>query len=358
MAVFSLFALLAVRKQPALALRVVSYALVFLVLPLGAFLLWKKYYFGFFLPNAFHIKAAGTQLFSVEGIRSVYFFYRSEIVLVIAAVASLFLRDHRTPRLAGLTALTLLGFFTVFYLHVETLMDFYGRFMYPMAPFLYFLALPLVIKGTSMLLAWVQGPRRWMKVPAAIGLLVLVAFFPDPYNIRSSVENAFRRTPNIPGRHHEGEKETLIGKKLREYPAIRNVRLAFGDAGKIPYFSGAKVLDVVGLNDSYISREKDFGKLVDYFFERKPDLVIHPSQVRSRTWLRHGHGPLGNYDRWSSDPRWLDYQYAGTVITNIYFLEFFVRKDSPHYPSLGEYIRDNIAEHQWPRFPHPLGTSR
>ena len=150
--------------------------------------------------------------------------------------------------------------------------------------------------------------------------------------------------------------EQRVAQALARFPGIANVKIAFGDAGVIPDDTGARWLDVVGLNDSYLARVRDRGRAVDYFFGWSPDLVIQPGSQES-SWIRHGHGPLGDYLSWAHDPRWDGYQYAGTTRTGArYDLQYFVRKSGPFKTQLEQFLRAEVVDGWYEPFPLPIGT--
>jgi hypothetical protein len=153
------------------------------------------------------------------------------------------------------------------------------------------------------------------------------------------------------------QKEYRIAKVLARFPQIKEVRIAFADSGVIPYYSGAIWLDVAGLNDGFIAKTRDKNALVDYFFDWSPDLVIHPGRA-GPSWLQDGHGPLGDYLSWSSDPRWNEYEYVGTsnIKDTYYDLQYFVKKSSRLRDPLEGFLKAYVVDGWYDPFPLPLGT--
>jgi hypothetical protein len=149
-------------------------------------------------------------------------------------------------------------------------------------------------------------------------------------------------------------KEYIMAKRLSSYPGIKDVSIALADAGVIPYFTEAEVLDYVGLNDPFIARERDRKKLVDYFFSKRPVVVIL-SGDNDLNWITYGHGPLGNLTTWISDPRWDGYDYAGTVFTDAYNLHFYIRKNYAGFKDISTFIKKNVAEKVY-KYPLLTGT--
>jgi len=330
-------------------------ALTFL-LPLAVYLVWKYLHFGDILPNPYYLKAAASRLISPLGQRTVLTFLGQFIVLLLAAIPSFWLAKRDQGQRA--MALIALALYLLFYLHVDPLMDVAGRFLYPAALLLAFLAMPALVFAFRYL-----GSLRWhsllKSVLACVLLLSVMMLFnwKLPGEMMNGLAYLFSSEKPAISLNPLMEKEDKIGKALARYPGIKEIRIAFGDAGVIPYYSGALHLDVVGLNDRVIAREKDHQKLVDYFFDQQPDLVLQPADVRSQSWANYGHGPLGNYASWAADPRWDRYGYAGTIITGgAYDLHLLVRRDMPGADRFAMFLKTQVADGFCSELPLPLGT--
>jgi hypothetical protein len=321
-------------------------------LPLFVYLLWKYFYFGSILPNPFYIKASANQLFSPLGINSILEFLKSYIVLIAIFILSFFIPAIKNQPGRWLAALFCL-FCIAFYLRVDTLMDKGGRFLYPLAIFLIYLSIPVLTGAFDWLFSHTQ---KWdWKVPLAITALIL--FF-NPQSVAQAatdlntiLQNGQERTvsPLM-------QREYQVAIALSKYPGIKQIRIAFGDAGVIPYFSEALSLDDVGLNDRFIAMETDLGKLTDYYFGQKPDLAMLAS-IPDTAWINNGHGHLGNFAKWSKDKRWDGYAYAGTVKTNgAYDIQLFVRKDMVSFEEFKSYLQEHIIDGTYDRFPFPIGS--
>src|SRR5262249_43747281 len=149
----------------------------------------------------------------------------------------------------------------------------YGRFLYPVGIFAALLAIPTFQR-------YIDGVRAasgatWLRVPVAVAGLFL---FLNPAALTETLRNMHHQFTGQDDKYADSlmQKEYRAGLALAAYPDIRGVRIAFADAGVIPYFSNAPHLDVVGLNDRFIARERRLDKLVDYFFAQQPDLILHP----------------------------------------------------------------------------------
>ncbi len=326
----------------------------------GTYLVWKYSHFGRFLPNPFYLKASGPALISPIGIGSVMSFIGNYCQLLALVLSSLILSlyanhpDHRWNKIVALTGSTFIVAYCLFFAHVDTLMDDYGRFLYPLVPLVILLATPTLAKVLGFF-ECIQSHKAFV-IPVimvafllALGVSDILHFYDNAKDIISNDRAQAVRTP--------AQKEYRVAKALANFPQIKEVRIAFADSGVIPYFTGALWLDVVGLNDGFIARTRDKNQLVDYFFSWSPDLVIHPGKV-GLSWLQTGHGQLGNYLSWSRDPRWDEYVYVGTSkIDGVpYDLQYFVRKSSRFRGSLDDFLKANVVDGWYDPFPLPIGT--
>jgi arabinofuranosyltransferase len=325
---------------------------VALGLPFFAYLLWKYFYFGAILPNPFYIKASANQLFSPLGIDSITEFLKSYSLLIALSVLSFFIPSDKNQPERWFAALFCL-FCILFYMRVDTLMDKGGRFLYPLAIFLVYLSIPFLSRAFNYLLSHAQ---KWdWKSPVFVAAFILL-FNPQSISqatadLNTIIHNGKERTisPLM-------QKEYKVAIALGKYPEIKQIRIAFGDAGVIPYFSEALSLDDVGLNDRFIAKETDLNKLTNYYFDQKPDLAMLAS-IPDTAWINNGHGHLGNFAKWSKDKRWDNYAYTGTIKTNgAYDIELFVRKDLVTFEEFKSYLQKHVIDGAYDRFPLPIGS--
>ncbi len=333
---------------------------VVLTFLLGGYLLWKVTYFGSLLPNPFFIKAYGKTWLSPFGIQSVRDFIQpiSHQILLMLAFLSLGVLPSATEsyytrtRAATILSLVSSEILVLFFLRVDTLMDFYGRFLYPVIPL-------LIIAASRSIHVGLQTLCKRRVTFFCGGLLVLCLGLQSIKELSDFKEKtALAKRDDGRGtlvRINLMQRELEIGKQLALYPDIQRVRIAFGDSGVIPYFTESIWLDTVGLNDAFIARNRDLNKLLSYLFDWRADILILPS-LGTKTWLTFGHGPLGNIPVFSSDPRFDEFEYIGTALTDAYDLQFYISKRSSLHHELKLFVRNEIIDGFFSAPPLSLGA--
>ncbi len=323
-----------------------------------SYVLWKYFYFGELLPNPFYIKAVHGSVISTMGCASVRSFLHAHRVILFTFIFGVFFcctrfcRDSATVRTASFLGMVLFGLNIIFFCMVDTMMDIHGRFLFPMSVVLAYCCIPFLVRVISRIEQIV--PEQSLVYAALPVLWILIFSSQDILHIRDSLKTLTSgESKEVDGSLMQVEYR--VARSLADFPDIRDVRIAFGDAGVIPFFTGALWLDPVGLNDGFIARTRDKEKLVSHFFEFEPDLIIHPGE-KDFSWITYGHGPLGDYASWSGDPRWDEYEYIGTCKTGLYDLQFLVKISGRYYRGLKTYIQNRVADGKYDIFPYPLGA--
>ncbi|MGH9309148.1 MAG: hypothetical protein ACRD1U_07230 [Vicinamibacterales bacterium] len=324
----------------------------------AAYAAWKIAHFHALLPNPFFVKAAGSGIVSQLGIASVRTFITGHAVLLACAFLGLAATAavRRSPESPNTPLVTtgavLVVLYGLFFARTDTLMDIHGRFLFPLVPIAALMATPALAAALTGLDA-LAGPR---VAPLCATLAFVLAF--GTADLAAAFSNARRIATAGRKERPAGlmASELRVAQALAQYPQITAVRMAFADAGVIPYYTGAPWLDVVGLNDSVLARTTDRSRAIDYFFNWTPDVIIHPGS-ESSSWIRHGHGPLGDYSSWAEDPRWDAYEYVGTTRTSgRYDLQYFVRRSSRLRETLVPFLRSRVVDGWYEPFPLPIGT--
>jgi hypothetical protein len=112
----------------------------------------------------------------------------------------------------------------------------------------------------------------------------------------------------------------------------------------IAYESRVRHIDMVGLNDRFIARERKLEKLTAYLFERKPDIILQRDRADG-SLITYGHGVLGDHTKWAEHPGWDHYAYAGSIIDMEpwrHELHVYVRREAP--ASLLTYVQRRVVD--------------
>jgi hypothetical protein len=220
----------------------------FLVLTLPH-LLWRRWYYGWWVPNTFFIKSSGGTAAIGQG-----FYYLSQwilqfhlwIVPVLVVAALVARRDRGLRVLAGYALLVV----TVFCAYVASVGgDFMGlfRFVIPVVPLLALLA----ASSLRLLLA-----ERQPVVAMAVVALLLVGHAAHAWVVdRRSLTIGADRGIDTPGylRRYTANR-ALIGKWFGQFVRPGDYA-AVGGAGAQVYYSAIPSLDCFGLSDAYIAHK-------------------------------------------------------------------------------------------------------
>lgn len=320
------------------------------------YLAWKYYYFGAILPNPYYLKVSGGEMFSPLGVLSVSNFITSSYQILIILIFGFILsrnyslerRDRENASLASVLILILV--YSGFFAAADTIMDIYGRFLYPLKVVAIYGAIPPLLRFLKIL----EGSFSSVLMTTLFSALTIL------YLSHGSLFTVVREAHSIISGHKPAylypnslmNKEKEIAGSLSKFPNIQETRIAFGDSGVIPYYTRSIWLDTVGLNDSFIARTRDLNELKDHLFGFRADLMIIPSWPDR--WLESGHGPLGDVNDWVFDPRMSKYSYVGTVVTSFYDLEFFVRRDTVQV-DIEDFLRRHVMDGFFRPFRLPFG---
>lgn len=352
--IFLIVIIIKEKGQHGVLLPMVKVLSMSLGLPLAIYLLWKLYHFGSIFPNSFYIKVTSILWYSSLGLESIITFFVMHSKLLLLTLLSVSLCKDTNWHNSRIFAILFICFYLLFYLYVDTLMDIGGRFLYPVIPFFFYLGVPAIMFLFRYLLNW-KGPFL-IKIPV-ICLIFFHLFSWDIIGTFEDIRGALRGGDYYADKNSLMQKEYIVAKKLMNYPYIRDISIAIGDAGVIPYFTEAYTIDTVGLNDSFISREKDIRKLTDYLFSKRPILIFQAAN-KNHSLITCGHGHLGDNTKWALDHRWDNYRYIATITTTMYNLHLFLRQDYKFYEYFSRFIKENIADIIYPESPLTLGSQR
>jgi len=275
--------LLARARSREAALRAIAVGVLPGLFTLGQ-VAFRLAYYGDWLPNTARAKVAFTAARFESGAQCVADAGMSSYALWVPASLALYVawRDEaRRPRIL-LTA-TLLAVWTV-YSATITCQAFGYRMLIPCYVLLAFLV--------ADALDWMQGKGRTAQVVAWVTTLVLLVWFGRAQQLDKNIAMAHWRKPPVT------VMAATVGNTLREAFAQRDPLVAVDAAGAIPFFSGLRSIDMLGLNDAHIARHHDssFGQGVQghelgdgaYVLSRKPDIIVAGVTGSSRLAFRGG----------------------------------------------------------------------
>lgn len=278
-----------------------------------AYLTWRWSYFGYLLPNPFYIKHKGGFL-DPQGLS-----YVASFVLIYCAVPSILAvihrARHRAPSNLAL-ALVPVAVILLFYLGVDPIMGTAHRYLVPYFPLVLLMILP-THKG--------YFPSSPVITPAGAALAMTVIFTATFATVDTEAREYSRgmNRANIP-----------LGKALNtvfRQPEQRT--LACGDAGAIPFYSGFRSIDLIGLNDVRTARE---GFSADRVMRQSPDVLV----LYSKNGLDVA-PDMGHDAELASHPRFSEYTRAGALLFNRnYYLMVMARKDLPEIITLKKALEE------------------
>jgi arabinofuranosyltransferase len=327
------------RPFAATARTVLPSLVLFLLLPLAAYLAWKLYHYGHLLPNSFHVKVEGTGLLGSGAAAVGNYVAQNKALFFVAGISILAFRQDHGRHFA--VAAAFVGLYALFYLTVDALMNPGNRFLYPLTPIVYMVAAPLLLRGVRALRNLTGSTTLRLSV---IGLAILIM---APL-LLSDVARGYRllMAGIPPDTRSTVSKRLEVAHALSAYPGIRQITIALHDAGVVPYVTGSRVVDMVGLNDSFIARERDYDNLVHYLFARDITLMFHGT-MKDFTPITFGHGMLGKMDRWVHNPRarWEDFEYVGTVIMPAgHDFQLLLNRRYPGFDELKRFLQDRVID--------------
>ncbi len=194
----------------------------------GGYFVWRWTYFGHLFPNTFYVK------FGNLDAGSVWLETTAWLVLPLLAL-TVFLLFRKASRGAGLVLSSVVLLTGMTYAVSGPTMDYIHRFA--------FHAFPVLCLGAGLAMAHLG--RRWI---AAVSGAVTVGWVAVTGAQSTDLPVIANYGPDLQRAH------VAIGKGLANAQVPEAARsLAVSDAGAIPYYSGWKSIDYIGLNDEAIA---------------------------------------------------------------------------------------------------------
>jgi len=190
----------------------------------GSYLTWKYFHFGQILPNPFYLKASGQPFISPDGLQSIKYFMGEYTLLLFLALLGMLLAffsnrtEQRRDKILALTGASFAAAYCLFFVHINTLMDTYGRFLYPLVPLVILLATPAVAK----VLGFIESiSEHKIFVLPVLMVAYLLVFAP------ADIFKFYDRLVWLASKHSMQDnkfymvKELHIAKALARFPQIR-----------------------------------------------------------------------------------------------------------------------------------------
>lgn len=290
-------------------------------------LAWRSYTFDSLLPNPYYLKSTSA-LVTSSGAGSVVAFISVFAVAGLAALATVACwrssglasqaSDQKRATTLLVTSCAMVVLYLVFILRTDTITDIAGRFAFPALPFLFLIGAPSV----GLAVQTMMRPRGWSTPIAWLTLVVglsLLAAVPLGTLTTALSPGFLRGASNSMAAQIDDNQQLKLANAFEQAANNVTAKVAYGDAGLVPYKSRLPWLDLVGLNDSVLARTTSLKDATDYVFNVAPDVFLVPVS-HDGSLYRDGHGVLGDYSEWASDSRWSAYEYLGT----------FRRDDAPY----------------------------
>jgi len=249
----------------------------------GPWLLWKYSYYGDLLPNSFYLKA---NVFS-------YNVFKSGLGYIFSFFASYYFFPFFLAMVIHYKNITadkhLLPFFISVVLWVVYLIRVGGdfmeyRFFVPILPFIMIL---ITWSITLISVEWLRIVMIFLVVAGTISHSILFTGFRGIQPIKAQRDDVIGGKPNW------REVGIRLGIML-QHKGI-NATIATTAAGAIPYYSGLKTIDMLGVNDPWIARygesikeyyrpgHSKWAKL-DYYVKAKANLILGLPKIRDKGW--------------------------------------------------------------------------
>ncbi|MFH1386559.1 MAG: glycosyltransferase family 39 protein [bacterium] len=245
--------------------RLSYYCFVSAFLPLAIYVTWRWSYYGYLFPNTYYAKVSGPILlrvnYALNNLPRDIWIYLS----IFGAGLIWRLKDKLSGRVDKLAGISFIYFYVstslLYWLYIGG--DFYQeRFLIVFFPL-----------GIIILIDYLSKIRRSGIIEIMVLLVAIIQLMPL-YSPLIDQRFAYQ--------YPKYDNWITLGKFIKT--KYQGKVIAGGAGGKIPYFSGLKAIDSLGLNDKYIAH-KDVGSIKkftpghnkfdpDYVFSRKPDLII------------------------------------------------------------------------------------
>lgn len=257
----------------------------------GPYYLWRYLYYGYPLPNTFYAKVGSGWAQYLRGLNYSYEFaasmgWRFLTVVFLLGLIAVWWRVWRGKafnwqvlRLETLHVIGLIALYLLYIIYVGG-DHFPGfRFFVPLIPLIALLIQQALLNIAQLRIGLLKGLEAWPAPLGALALALLYLVF-TAYQLPSS-DIGVAWSP-VRGEYNVVEKNRELGLWLRDNTPADTV-VATGIAGALPYYSGLRVIDTLGLNDLHIAHleVEDMGAGiagaektdVEYVLDQQPHII-------------------------------------------------------------------------------------
>jgi hypothetical protein len=244
------------------------------------YFLWRYNYFGFLFPNTYYVKTGGGIFQYLRGFIYVINFVLLTGIIPYIPIIALFLSKKRELQHGYL--LLIISAFIVYIIYVGGDWSPHARFFIPILPITYL----CIQEGLKVICNVLSRYTESAKKRVVVSFCLITIMFVSCHSAGFLLLNGgpFRPLALIERPDNSPIQNNIrIGKYLRK-TAQPNESVAMLPAGAIPYYSGLKSIDMLGLNDTYIAHQKieDMGKGIaghekgdaDYVLSKNPTYII------------------------------------------------------------------------------------
>lgn len=238
------------------------------LIPVFAHTGFRKLYYGDWLPNTFYAKTVPTGDLIPNGITYMNgFLAEGGLALFFLLVLGLFIR----PKISGIWTILVTSI-----LYIGYTIWVGGDWM--AANRLYLPILPLMILGASTVIAKFKHAVRWFGY--AVGTVLFLHILISGYIAQKPFQKSSTLSQLIHGDPEPVDVLAELGKELNRISEMTHEQetLAVIPAGKVPFFSGLKTIDMRGLCDHHIAHrgwKSDADHLLTGHIKRDPDYVLN-----------------------------------------------------------------------------------
>lgn len=257
-----------------------------IVTPLALLALARLAYYGALFPNTFYAKHGTWNDSHARDLGTLLDFCVVDLIAIAATSAALSRivggRWTRLPPRVVLTtacAVVVLLAHVVTYARSEPIMDYGFRFAWhgiPLVAVVIIASIDAIVRCSRRLF------RRRLVGHAVLAAIVIVI------GVSSIVRSApAAERESIKATRQAASSGTLhaptIEWILRNTPPDA-VMAVYPDAGRMPFETGRRTIDFGKLNDRVLARASSDREIAEYFFERRPDLIVFQRRASGRLW--------------------------------------------------------------------------